>query len=514
MKDFHDYLVINCTLPNGGIFQRETFRVTNAVRNHLRVCAAMRAITFPPTVIMNALVITAILKSRVLCTKSNILFISLSLSDLLIGLIPKPISALFLYWQSTGVTNCYLGYIIFLSAAPLSNIQVASVAGIAFEKYFALFKTYTHERLITSTGIIRFLLAIWAVVFILFIASFMAENIAVGGLITAPIFMANFCWNVFVYVKIQAYVRGLKKRIENENNPVGYVEDSDKHAQEFSAKSSEFPRGLSPADDTNCRSSTKLFTEATKIHVYSPTEMHPQASTSKCTKPLSLQATNASDNRSCLNNSSPVDLQESPNRHNVVLISTPRDAFKGNDRNHKIKHFQTKNKILPPDQCPNISPGCPTPPENHVKCIKAESPQSLALYSLQMSAINANGRSEGCCNNLVCCPIARFSSRIRCILGITKKPIRKKAANNGNGRLAVFTVSIIGALLITYLPCIVWKSLRTFGGTDAITLLVYEYYSFTILGLNALLNPLICLVQCPQIRREVLKLILRRPETI
>ena len=505
MNGLPDYLVINCTLPNGSIFQSKTMRMTNVFRNHLRVCAIVYSIAFFPIIIMNALVIISILKSRALRTKSNNIFVvSLSFSDFLMGLITMPISALYLYWQSNLMTNCYLAYVVYLSSAPLAIVSVGTVAGIAFERYLALFKPYTHERLMTPRRTVIFLLAMWAVVFLTFIAPFASGNIAVGRFIASPVFIGNFCWSVFVYLKIQVFVRRLKRRIQSENNPLGYIENSDRNAQEFSPKLSKFSRRSSPADHTNYR----LFNDSPmESRVYLLSDMNFQASL-KRTKSLSLQIPTSSDRR--LNNLRPICQQKSSHASTAVSYSTSKIAFAEND-GEQIKCAQMNHRILPPEHYASISSGSQGPSQDQGESMARESPQSLNFCPSQILVISSIGRSEGCCYSFRNRTQRALSSLVSCV---SKKRIQKKAKNNDNGRLAAFTVSIIGAMLIAYLPYLVRQLLRGFPAADAITLNIYDDYAFTILALNSLLNPMIYFIQCPQIRGAMLGLVLCRPGRI
>ena len=472
MKDF---VISNCILPSGDIFRSQTLRLTGALRNHLRICSILNYIAFPPTLILNALVIISLAKSRDLRTKSksNIFIISLCVSDLLSGLISQPIYAVSLYQQSYGVTSCLLRYVSFLSGAPLAIVSVSTVAGIAFERFLALFKPYTYERVITSKRIIRVLSAIWPSVFATFIVCFVFGAMNFFKFFSAAILVANICWNIFVYLKIQAYVRRLKRRIRIENNPVGHIENSDRHleVEEFTSK-----------HHSDCQASVEL-----------PLRKMAEDHTSKDTAALSF-----------------------------LVLDTP-DRDRGDSYLTNFPRLQPQ--VQPRGQAITLSglsqEGCSWHvDENHVQCTAAESMRSSNLASTKKPSLHVSNEHVGWRSNSI---VGRLSFSVISPIHLTRKSrlsvmagkqVKNRVPRNDNRRLAVFTISIIGTLLITYFPFVTGQFLRGFQAVDATTLEIFDCYCMTILALNSLLNPIIYLVQCPQIKRNVLQLISFRPKCI
>ena len=216
--------------------QNITMEMTKTFITQLQFCSFLAFFSSLPVSILNILTIIAILKSANLQTNSNILILSLSMTDAITGGISIPMYGANLYKQSKMQNVCIIGYISYQISAPLAVISVVSVSGIALERYIALFYPYFYQRHVTKRRVLVGISIVWAVVIFIYLISFAIGNSAPSSSLSGIVMIFGLIWNAFVYIKIFKMVRRIQRQIQVENIPASTVTVENNHRQQESAE--------------------------------------------------------------------------------------------------------------------------------------------------------------------------------------------------------------------------------------------------------------------------------------
>ena len=180
------------------------------------IFAAVASIISPAAVLLNGLVIIAVMKRRELQKLSNILLSSMAVTDLLVGAISIPLSA---------VTGFLLPYHI-LAAQDVCTLEMATgwfpitltfcslfhLVVIAWERYVAIRK-WRDYRVIVTKGRLKKLAAIAWISGPVFVCIPSTISIAVSGHITIEVLAALICCMLalIVYFYVMVYL-GVRKQ--------------------------------------------------------------------------------------------------------------------------------------------------------------------------------------------------------------------------------------------------------------------------------------------------------------
>ena len=191
------------------------------------ILAAVASIISPAAVLLNALVIIAVMKRRELQKPSNILLSSMAVTDLLVGAISIPLSA---------VTGFLLPYQI-LAAQHICTLETATgwfsitltfcslfhLVLIAWERYVAIQK-WRDYRVIVTKGRLKKLAAIAWISGPVFVFSPSTISIAVNGHNTIEVLAALICCMLalIVYFYVMVYL-GVRKQKFNQISQVSVL---------------------------------------------------------------------------------------------------------------------------------------------------------------------------------------------------------------------------------------------------------------------------------------------------
>ena len=191
------------------------------------IFAALASIISPAAVLLNALVIIAVMKRRELQKPSNILLSSMAVTDLLVGAISIPLSA---------VTGFLLPYQI-LAAQHICTLETATgwfsitltfcslfhLVLIAWERYVAIQK-WRDYRVIVTKGRLKKLAAIAWISGPVFVFSPSTISIAVNGHNTIEVLAALICCMLalIVYFYVMVYL-GVRKQKFNQISQVSVL---------------------------------------------------------------------------------------------------------------------------------------------------------------------------------------------------------------------------------------------------------------------------------------------------
>ena len=180
------------------------------------IFAAVASIISPAAVLLNALVIIAVMKRRELQKLSNILLSSLAVTDLLIGTISIPFSAVngfLLHYQILAAQHiCTLEMAAGWFPITLTFCSLIHLVVIAWERYVAIQK-WRDYRVIVTKGRLKKLAAIAWISGPVFVASPSTISIAVSGHITIEVLAALICCMLalIVYFYVMVYL-GVRKQ--------------------------------------------------------------------------------------------------------------------------------------------------------------------------------------------------------------------------------------------------------------------------------------------------------------
>ena len=181
------------------------------------IFAAVASIISPAAVLLNALVIIAVMKRRELQKLSNILLSSMAVTDLLVGAISIPLSAIdgfLLPYQIVAAQHiCTLDVATVWLSLTLTFCSLFHLVLIAWERYVAIRKWRYHRDTVTKSRLIKLAAIAWisgtAFVLIPFLIS-----IAVSGRTTLVVFLVSTCLilALIVYFYVMVYLEIRKRK--------------------------------------------------------------------------------------------------------------------------------------------------------------------------------------------------------------------------------------------------------------------------------------------------------------
>ena len=181
------------------------------------IFAAVASIISPAAVLLNALVIIAVTKRRELQKPSNILLSSMAVTDLLVGAISIPLSAIdgfLLPYQIVAAQHiCTLDVATVWLSLTLTFCSLFHLVLIAWERYVAIRKWRYHRDTLTKSRLIKLAAIAWisgtAFVLIPFLIS-----IAVSGWTTLVVFLVSTCFilALIVYFYVMVYLEIRKRK--------------------------------------------------------------------------------------------------------------------------------------------------------------------------------------------------------------------------------------------------------------------------------------------------------------
>ena len=181
------------------------------------IFAAFASIISPAAVLLNALVIIAVMKRRELQKLSNILLSSLAVTDLLVGAICIPLSAIdgfLLPYQILAAQHiCTLDVATVWLSLTLTFCSLFHLVLIAWERFVAIRKWRDYRDTLTKSRLKKLAAIAWisgtAFVLIPFLIS-----IAVSGWTTLVVFLVSTCFilALIVYFYVMVYLEIRKRK--------------------------------------------------------------------------------------------------------------------------------------------------------------------------------------------------------------------------------------------------------------------------------------------------------------
>ena len=191
------------------------------------IFAALASIISPAAVLLNALVIIAVMKRRELQKPSNILLSSMAVTDLLVGAISIPLSALdgfLLPYQILPAQHiCTLDAATAWFSITLTICSLVHLVVIAWERYVAIQKCMEYRVIVTKSRLKKLAVIAW-ISGPVFVFSTSTISIAVNGHITIEVIAALICCMLalIVYFYVMVYL-GVRKQKFNQVSQVSVL---------------------------------------------------------------------------------------------------------------------------------------------------------------------------------------------------------------------------------------------------------------------------------------------------
>ncbi|XP_057306495.1 histamine H2 receptor-like [Hydractinia symbiolongicarpus] len=209
MEDGDYYGIIQC--PSVGLYYSET----SSYQYNLLAVGLFNIFFSIPTFIFNFLILLTFIKQTNLRKLGNTILISLSLCDLLSGMIAQPVLvsliAILLTKKPTEIpcdlvtSSSVLGY-------TLACISLLTVSFISLERYLAIFHPFLYERSVTKRWLYTGCASIWVVSIVMMPALLLVKILHVYFFwVNAILITFTYVWNTFIYVRITTRANELRR---------------------------------------------------------------------------------------------------------------------------------------------------------------------------------------------------------------------------------------------------------------------------------------------------------------
>ena len=181
------------------------------------IFAAVASIISPATVLLNALVIIAVTERRELQKLSNILLSSLAVTDLLVGAICIPLSAIdgfLLPYQILAAQDiCTLDVATACFSLTLTFCSLFHLVLIAWERYVAIRKWRDYKDILTKSRLKKLAMTAWISGPVFILCPFLI-SVAASGRTSFVVFLASICFIValILYFYVMVYLEIRKRK--------------------------------------------------------------------------------------------------------------------------------------------------------------------------------------------------------------------------------------------------------------------------------------------------------------
>ena len=166
------------------------------------------------TSVGNICVILAYHGNQALQTKSNLLIVTLALTDLLVGLLVQPLFVWVKIKEMTGTIDCLLEIISDLSTKFSFSVSLLTLGFIVtVERYFAVFHPIKHHSWLTKKKLLGSVVFIWATTAAVILIIPFGVPRTVYQSFGAILIVMTLTSSMFLYIKIARKLRGMKSRV-------------------------------------------------------------------------------------------------------------------------------------------------------------------------------------------------------------------------------------------------------------------------------------------------------------
>ena len=171
-----------------------------------------------PTIFLNAVAITTILKSSQLKSKPCYFIILVqSVIDLVVGILGIPLFIVFLSSGLGGIKNCYVANLAFRSAIIPIGISTITLSAMILERYIAILHPYAYRTQVTIKRLLIFVGS--GIVVASGVVIVALRNPRLFGFCAAAIEMSIFVFAAFSHRKIYLVVKRLARSPNRPHDP-------------------------------------------------------------------------------------------------------------------------------------------------------------------------------------------------------------------------------------------------------------------------------------------------------
>lgn len=185
------------------------------------VVGVINLFTAIPTIFLNILVCVAFARKATLRRNGNKVLFSLSLSDLLSGVLIQPVTAgMLIFGAIHHPLEIPCAMITFVSwcGHTLACVSLLTVSLISLERYLAIFHPYVYNRRISARFLFIMCSFLWSISIIgVFTLLFLHLNLPFYWVNTV-IIVFTYVWNIFVYIRIVSQVKKVQKEVNRMRN--------------------------------------------------------------------------------------------------------------------------------------------------------------------------------------------------------------------------------------------------------------------------------------------------------
>ncbi|XP_078345375.1 melanocyte-stimulating hormone receptor-like [Oculina patagonica] len=167
------------------------------------------------SILGNALVLVAIIRTPSIRSTSMIMLGSLAVTDLLVGVIAQP---LFTARQLTKDSDAFIYHLSQILGISLSGISLCTITAITVDRYLALHYHMRYAVLVTKSRVWYTLVMIWVTIFVLSNLNFW--NNRAGSLLAAAITAICLIISTFCYTRIYRIVRHHQSQVHSQQQAV------------------------------------------------------------------------------------------------------------------------------------------------------------------------------------------------------------------------------------------------------------------------------------------------------
>ncbi len=152
------------------------------------------------SILGNALVLAAIIRTPSIRSTSMIMLCSLAVSDLLVGIIVQPI-----YIARELTKDRFVGHVWQMMGPPLTGVSLSTITAITMDRFLALHYHMRYATLVTKTRVKYTLVIVWLISFL--ISGFYFWNPHVHSFLGGAVIIICLIISTFSYIRIYLIVR-------------------------------------------------------------------------------------------------------------------------------------------------------------------------------------------------------------------------------------------------------------------------------------------------------------------
>ena len=208
-------LIMNVTdtYNDGSADHHSEYEDNSTPETHIIVICVLNAPLMLISVLSNALVVAAIIRTPSIRSTHMIMLCSLAVSDLLVGLIAQPI-----YIAEQLTNDRFVPYVLVLTGPSLCGVSLMTITAITVDRFLALHYHMRYATLVTDSRVKYTLIIIWLISFLVSGIHFWSKRL--HSFIVGLLFVICLLICTFSYIRIYRIVRRHQLQIHAQQQAV------------------------------------------------------------------------------------------------------------------------------------------------------------------------------------------------------------------------------------------------------------------------------------------------------